>query len=145
MRKPILYNILVDIYLISSVFVLFFFSNEDAYELLFALGAKSWFLCLGLISAGVLNQYVGIIAVLWIFLFPLLFVVFYILSCKNRSVPLCVLITMDTLLSVLWLFFCLLNDNQYALDSAILDATFSAIYTLVLVICSSSTGDGSVC
>ena len=135
MRKSIFLDILIDIYMIASVFVLFFFSNEEAYDFLFALGAKSWFICLALSGSDVLNLCLSIFAFIWMLSFPVLVVVSYIMSCKKRYVPMCVLITADSMISLVWFFFCLIKHNELALGAATLDAIVSTVYTAILLIC----------
>ena len=145
MKKSIFLNILIDVYMIASVLVLFFFSKEEAYDFLLALGAKSWFICLALSGSDVLNLYLSLFAFIWVLLFPVLVVVFYIMSNKKRYVPMCVLITADSMISLIWFFSCLVKHNELALGAATLDAIVSTVYTAILLICLFLVrGDGSL-
>ena len=136
MKKFLVLDVLVDIYMISSVLAIFSISNQSFSEMLFALGAKSWFICLALGSGAVFNQYTGILAFLWVVSFPVLLIAFYIMSMsqKKRYAPFCIITSVDTIIVLSWLCYCLITGNTYALNSAILDATVSLLYSAILII-----------
>lgn len=145
MKRIRLHDILIHIYMIASVLaVVLIIPARDTSNILFALGAKSWFTCLVLGGAGAFNQYIGVLAFLWVVAFPFLFLIFYIMACKKIYNPFCIITTMDTIIALLWFVRCLTIGDAYALEAATLDAVVSFLYCAVLIICLSirGTGDG---
>lgn len=130
-----LMNILMDIYLIASFLAILAASSPKVAEVLFALGAKSWFICLALGAGGAFNQYMGILAFLWVVSFPVLLIVFYFLARKKKYAPFYIITALDTIIALIWLLQCIVTENKYTLSSAILDAAVSVLISLLLLLC----------
>lgn len=125
-------GILIHVYMIVTVLALLTMIPDPEFsELLFTLGASSWWVAVGLTSSGTPEQFTGVILVLWYVFSPILWVVFYALSCKKQYIPFFVLVVFDSAVVLLWYFSCC-TIGDVSLARAGLDAGVSILYTLLL-------------
>ena len=125
-------GILIHVYMIVTVLALLTMIPDSEFsELLYTLGASSWWVALGLTSGGAVEQFAGVTLVLWYVFSPILWVVFYVLACKKKYIPFFVLVVLDSAVVLFWYFNCC-TIGDVSLARAGLDAGVSILYTLLL-------------
>lgn len=135
MKHIKVHNLLIHIYIVASALAFITMLSNAAREILFAIGAKSWVICAALGGAGAFNQYVGILAMLWVLSFPILIITSYVFTYKKLYGPFLLITTVDTLISLAWAVNCIIKNDMYAFKSSALDAVVSILFSLALVIC----------
>lgn len=128
-------TILIHTYmLVSSLALVFPIPIHDTAPVLYNVGASSWLISIGLAGSGTVAAPIGAVLVLWGCAFPVLLLIFYIMAHKERYIPFCLLVFMDSLIVLFWYLCCLLESNKYALQWAGPDASVSVLFSSVLVV-----------
>ena len=148
MKKIGLTKFLIHVYVWASAFALLTFANQDVSRPLFAIGANSWLIALGVGSDDNTSKLVSALLFHWWIVFPILLIIFYIVACKkDLYIPFCVIATIDSIISLSWFIYCATNHtswHKYAMETMQLDAIISIIYSMALVISIKRDKDGGL-
>jgi len=139
MKRMVIPKILIHTYMGATVLALLLtFIDQDASRMLYAVGAHSCVIALGVGGAENTNMIVGPLLYLWFTAFPVLLIVFYIMVCKkDLYTPFCIITIIDSFISLSWFIYCALNNtvwHKYAAEYARPDGIVSILYSTVLII-----------
>jgi hypothetical protein len=132
--KKLLPKILVDIYMAATVLAqIAFFGDLKASQRLSAVGANSGFLSFALFLGEEPPLLLAWFSIFWVFVFPVLLIVFYILAWKEKYVPFCVVISIDALISFGWFASSLVQWDTYRMEAFSADGIISVVFAALLI------------
>lgn len=105
-------------------------------SLLFTIGGSSGYIALGVFTAATAPRLIGILCFIWVFLFPILLIVSYILTFRNHYVPFCILTILDFLVVLGFTTYSIVIRNSYAIQTMLPDLIVSCFITILIVIAS---------
>lgn len=124
----------VHMYMFCSIAgICFLVASNDFATLLLSIGASSVYIAIGVFLAAIVNQFWGICSFLWVVLFPLLLVVSYIFAIKKHYSLMLLSVTLDTLISVLFVVYTVTTQNWHGFQQAIIDLVVSIGVLFVFV------------
>ena len=124
-----LHDHLILAYVISSILAtLCLIPYKAAASWFYLLGSSSSLYALGYVMVADANPILGIVACGWIFLFPVLMIIFYILTKKEIYLPFLILVILDVVFVLVVGFDISSLISSYCLA----DAIVSTVFTLLL-------------
>ena len=135
-RDDKLFRSLTHLYVFCSFLAsLLLLASVDVAKIFYTIGASSGYIAFGVATSESINFSVpvGLVAMSWAILFPALLLIAYILSLKNHSILICVIMILDAVVVAAWVVFAYIIGNEYGEETFLADAVVSIIYSALFL------------
>lgn len=129
-----LHDYLIHAYMLASIVAtLFFIPYPDMSMWCYTLGGSSSLYAIAYILGVLSSAVLGILAFLWMILFPILMLIFYILAMKEIYLPFYIITTIDTVFILVTSLALSINVGSPLIESFFFwDAIISTAFSVVL-------------